>query len=60
MRLSSQSFNCPHIRIKSIPAFTLMAGPEWRYVELPTSHWAMFSEPAKLADILLDAAAGRV
>jgi pimeloyl-ACP methyl ester carboxylesterase len=43
-----------------IPAFTMMAGPEWRYVELPTSHWAMFSEPAKLADILLDAAAGRV
>ncbi|HEY8599973.1 MAG TPA: alpha/beta hydrolase [Thermomicrobiales bacterium] len=43
-----------------IPAFSLMAGPEWRFVELPTSHWAMFSAPAELAAILLDAAAGRV
>lgn len=32
-----------------------MIGPEWRYVELPTGHWPMFSEPEKLAGILHDA-----
>jgi hypothetical protein len=29
-----------------------LSGPEWRFVELPTGHWPMFSEPARLADLL--------
>jgi pimeloyl-ACP methyl ester carboxylesterase len=32
-----------------------MAGPEWQFVELKTSHWPMFSEPAALTEILDDA-----
>lgn len=40
------------------PAFQPMAGPQWEYVELPTSHWPMFSAPGPLAEILLQLAAG--
>ena len=29
-----------------------LTGPEWRFVELPTSHWPMLSEPEKLTAIL--------
>jgi pimeloyl-ACP methyl ester carboxylesterase len=29
-----------------------MSGPEWRFVELPTGHWPMFSIPEALADLL--------
>jgi pimeloyl-ACP methyl ester carboxylesterase len=36
-----------------------VSGPEWRFVELPTGHWPMFSEPARLAAILHDAAQAR-
>ena len=35
-----------------------VSGPEWRFVELPTGHWPMFSEPARLTQIL-DGAARR-
>ena len=31
-----------------------LTGPEWRFVELPTSHWPMLSEPEKLTTILHD------
>jgi hypothetical protein len=34
------------------PWFTELAGPQWSMVELPTSHWPMFSAPAELADTL--------
>jgi pimeloyl-ACP methyl ester carboxylesterase len=34
------------------PAFAHMDGEQWRYAELPTWHWPMFSRPAELADIL--------
>jgi pimeloyl-ACP methyl ester carboxylesterase len=34
------------------PYALCMSGPEWRFVELPTSHWPMFSEPDRLTDIL--------
>lgn len=34
------------------PWFTPMAGPEWRFVELPTGHWPMFSRPKDLARAL--------
>lgn len=35
-----------------VPAFRHMADERWRFVELPTWHWPMFSEPAALAEIL--------
>jgi pimeloyl-ACP methyl ester carboxylesterase len=35
-----------------VPAFAEMGGPEWSFVELPTGHWPMFSEPAALAALL--------
>ena len=34
------------------PWFKELAGPEWRFLELPTGHWAMFSRPGDLADLL--------
>ncbi|MBA2518143.1 MAG: alpha/beta hydrolase [Chloroflexia bacterium] len=38
------------------PMGTMMAGPEWRFVELLTSHWPMFSRPDELAAVLDEAA----
>jgi hypothetical protein len=32
-----------------------LTGPEWRFVELPTGHWPMYSEPEKLTAILDEA-----
>jgi pimeloyl-ACP methyl ester carboxylesterase len=34
------------------PLFQHMSGPRWRYEELPTWHWPMFTRPAELAEIL--------
>jgi pimeloyl-ACP methyl ester carboxylesterase len=36
------------------PLFGGLAGAEWRFVELPTGHWPMFSRPEDLAELLLD------
>lgn len=36
------------------PFFRGFAGREWTYAELPTGHWPMLSEPARLAEILAD------
>jgi pimeloyl-ACP methyl ester carboxylesterase len=36
------------------PVFRELAGPSWRFVELPTGHWPMFSRPGDLAELLLD------
>ncbi len=36
------------------PLFRELTGPEWRFVELPTGHWPMFSRPDDLAGLLLD------
>ena len=36
------------------PLFRELDGPEWRFVELPTGHWPMFSRPEDLAEILLE------
>jgi pimeloyl-ACP methyl ester carboxylesterase len=36
------------------PWFRELAGPEWRFVELPTGHWPMFSRPDDLAELLID------
>jgi pimeloyl-ACP methyl ester carboxylesterase len=35
------------------------AGPGWRFVELPTGHWPMFSRPDDLAELLLGLAPSR-
>jgi pimeloyl-ACP methyl ester carboxylesterase len=34
------------------PFFAGFGGADWSFVELPTGHWPMFSEPARLAEIL--------
>jgi len=36
------------------PLFRELEGPEWRFVELPTGHYPMFSRPADLVKQLLD------
>ena len=36
------------------PWFRELAGPEWRFLELPTGHWPMFSRPDDLAAMLID------
>ena len=36
------------------PLFRELDGPEWRFVELPTGHWPMFSRPEDLAELLLE------
>jgi hypothetical protein len=36
------------------PLFKELSGPEWRFVELPTGHWPMFSRPEDLAELLLE------
>ena len=36
------------------PLFRGLAGPDWRFVELPTGHWPMFSRPEDLTKLLLD------
>ncbi|HEX5497748.1 MAG TPA: alpha/beta hydrolase, partial [Thermomicrobiales bacterium] len=35
-----------------VPMMRGLAGPNWRFLELPTGHWPMFSEPARLAALL--------
>jgi pimeloyl-ACP methyl ester carboxylesterase len=37
------------------PWFRALAGPEWRFFEVPTGHWPMFSESEALAGALDDA-----
>lgn len=34
------------------PIGVMLSGPEWRFVELPTSHWPMFTRPDDLATVL--------
>jgi pimeloyl-ACP methyl ester carboxylesterase len=36
------------------PLFRELARPEWRFVELPTGHYTMFSRPEDLAKLLTD------
>jgi pimeloyl-ACP methyl ester carboxylesterase len=35
-----------------VPAFSMLAGPDWTMVGLPTGHWPMLSRPQQLADLL--------
>lgn len=39
------------------PMGTMMAGPEWSFVELPSGHWPMLSRPDDLAAVLDELAA---
>jgi hypothetical protein len=41
------------------PWFAEMDSPQWSFLELPTGHWPMFSEPDRLADLLLHLPANR-
>jgi pimeloyl-ACP methyl ester carboxylesterase len=40
------------------PVFREMASPSWRFIELPTGHYPMFSRPEDLAAVLLDLSSG--
>ena len=40
------------------PVFRELASPNWRFVELPTGHYPMFSRPDDLAAVLLDLPSG--
>lgn len=40
------------------PMGTMLSGPEWRFVELLTSHWPMFTRPDDLAATLDEIGAG--
>ena len=40
------------MRAAGHPFFAGFGGKEWTFAELPTGHWPMFSEPAKLAEVL--------
>jgi pimeloyl-ACP methyl ester carboxylesterase len=40
------------------PVFRELASPTWRFVELPTGHYPMFSRPDDLAVVLLDLPSG--
>ncbi|MFJ4970555.1 alpha/beta fold hydrolase [Streptomyces sp. NPDC088755] len=40
-------------------AFQALADPRVTFFELPTGHWPMLSCPVELAEVLIDAAAGR-
>jgi pimeloyl-ACP methyl ester carboxylesterase len=44
-----------HAMAATVPALRHMAGDTWRYTELPTWHWPMFSRPDELGKILDDA-----
>ena len=40
------------------PVFREMASPSWRFIELPTGHYPMFSRPDDLAAVLLELPSG--
>ena len=40
------------------PVFREMASPNWRFIELPTGHYPMFSRPDDLTAVLLDLPSG--
>lgn len=52
--LCSFSLDQVHEMIDTGPPWAReLAGPNWRFVELPTGHWPMFSRPADVAELLL-------
>jgi len=55
--LITNSFPLAHVKeliASEHPWFRELAGPEWRFLELPTGHWPMFSRPDDLAELLID------
>jgi hypothetical protein len=40
------------------PVFREMASPNWRFIELPTGHYPMFSRADDLAAVLLELSSG--
>jgi pimeloyl-ACP methyl ester carboxylesterase len=53
--LVSSSFPLPAVKemiAGGHPWFAELAGPEWRFQEVPTGHWPMFSKPDELAGAL--------
>jgi pimeloyl-ACP methyl ester carboxylesterase len=59
--LISNSFPLDQIRqmiASGHPWFRELAGPQWRFLALPTGHWPMFSRPDDLATLLLDLPSG--
>jgi pimeloyl-ACP methyl ester carboxylesterase len=58
--LSKRAVLCT-LRVKAVrtmiagghPWFAAMAGSAWQFVELPTGHWPMLSEPVKLAEAIV-------
>jgi len=54
--LSSFTVEQTRAMAATMPLFRHMAGDNWRYEELPTWHWPMFSRPAELAELLHRAA----
>jgi len=51
------SFSLAHVKemiASDQPLFRELDGPQWRFVELPTGHYPMFSRPEVLAKLLLD------
>jgi hypothetical protein len=40
------------------PVFSELTSPSWRFVELPTGHYPMFSRPDDLAAVFLDLPSG--
>ena len=42
-----------------VPQIVALTAPPWRYLELETGHWPMFSTPAELAEVLDGLVAGR-
>lgn len=53
---SSMSLEQVRQMAATLPTCRHMAGQMWRYEELPTWHWPMFSRPRELAEILHGAA----
>jgi len=56
------SFSLAHVKeliAAGHPWGQAMSGPQWKYVELPTGHWPMYSRPADVAEILAGLASDR-
>ncbi len=49
---TSRSAQAREMVARGLPLFSALAGPQWQFVDLPTGHWPMFSQPGNLADLL--------
>jgi heme-degrading monooxygenase HmoA len=53
-RWAPDAYSIRQIIVSADPVFREMASPSWRFIELPTGHYPMFSRPEDLAAELLD------